>query len=227
MKGNLIYVAEHQGSVFQALTAKASFDLYGWNVDLVEGITPDTLKEDDFPYEDLPNGRFSDFHRQDLRKYRVKKSCLFNNLKFAQRVIERDEPMIFLEHDTIAVEKCREFDFDEYCFLSYQYAFRPPGALAKYPYNQYELKGNKGVNDFPDDYPVVYYHKSIYKGARQTPGTAAYALSPKGAKKILFAAEKGLEQSDYIINSYNLRLQYLWPSTVSYQKENLNLSHKL
>lgn len=227
MKANLIYVKGHPDSVQQAYLAKDSFSRYEWDVDLVEGITPDTLNEDDFPYDNLDRGRFSDFYRENKRKYLVKKSCLFNNLKFAQRVVDADVPMIFLEHDTFAIDSCPDLDFDEYCFLSYQYAFQPPGALAKYPYNRYKLNGVVGVNDFPSDYPVVYYHKSVYNGAIQTPGTAAYALSPKGAKKLLGAAKKGLEQSDYIINSYNLRLQYLWPSPVKYQKENLNLSHKL
>ena len=227
MKANLIYVATHAQSVEQAQTALKSFVNHKWDVQLYGGVTPDTLNQDDFPYNNLFNSRFADFYRENKRKYYVKKSCLFNNLKFAERVVEADEPMIFLEHDTLAIASLPDFDFDEYCFLSYQYAFQPPGALAKPPYNKYPLTGSTGVNDFPADYPVVYYHNSIYKGARQTPGTAAYALSPKGAKKLLVAASKGLEQSDYIINSYNLRLQYLWPSPVKYQKENLNLSHKL
>lgn len=227
MKAHLIYVATHAQSVAQAHVALNSFVEHKWDVQLVEGITPDTLNEKDFSYNNLSNSRFADFYRENKRKYYVKKSCLFNNLKFAERVIEADQPMIFLEHDTLAIASLPDFDFDEYCFLSYQYAFNPPGALAKPPYNRYKLTGLQGVNDFPLDYPVKYYHKSIYNGARLTPGTAAYALSPKGARKILAAASKGLEQSDYIINSYNVRLQYLWLSPVKYQKENLNLSHNL
>jgi GR25 family glycosyltransferase involved in LPS biosynthesis len=59
-----------------------------------------------------------------------------------------------------------------------------------------------------------------------TPGTAAYALTPSGAKKILYAAKKrGLEQSDFIINSANIRLQYVYPSPVKYNVVNLQSSH--
>jgi len=34
-----------------------------------------------------------------------------------------------------------------------------------------------------------------------------------------------LEQSDFIYNSYNVSMQYVNPSPVRYQKENLNTSH--
>ena len=74
---------------------------------------------------------------------------------------------------------------------------------------------------------MKYYKDSIYKGAICSPGAAAYALSPKGARNFLRGAEKGLEQNDFTINSHNLRLQYLYPSPISYQKDNLNLSHTL
>lgn len=227
MKANLIYVKGHDQSEAQAQIAIESLNLFNWDVELISGIIPDTLNESDFPYDNLNDSRFADFAKEGGRKYYVKKSCLFNNLKFAERVIEADEPMIFLEHDVLAINSLPDLDFDEYCFLSYQYAFMAPSSLNKPPYNKYFIYGKPGINEFPLDYPLKYYHNSIYKGAIQTPGTAAYALSPKGAEKILMAASKGLEQSDYIINSMNLRLQYLWPSPIKYQPTNLNLSHKL
>ena len=228
MISNIIYVKNHKLSEEQANLALNSFLRFDWKATLVEGVTQKTLNEEDFPYANLEGSRFVDFYNQNRKKYLIKKSCLFNNLKFAQRVIEKDEPMIFLEHDSLAISECPDFDFDEYCFLSYEYAFNPPSVLSNLAHiRKYELRGNQGVNEFPEDYPLKYYHDSIYKGAIQTPGTAAYALTPKGAKKLLAAAKKGLEQSDYIINSHNLRLQYLWPSPIKYQPTNLNLSHSL
>ena len=59
------------------------------------------------------------------------------------------------------------------------------------------------------------------------PGTAAYAITPIGAKKLLTIAEKGLDQSDFLINSNNIKMQYLMPSPVQFNKINLNTSHKL
>ncbi len=232
MKAQIIYVKGHEGSELQAQRSLDSFKKHNWDAELYEGITPASLVESDFPYPDMIGSRMMDFRSQVTPhniKYFVKKSCVFNNLKFAERVVKADEPMAFIEHDAICISPMSEdWDFDEFLFYSYEYAFSEPGTLAKAPFNKYPLTGNKGVNDFPVDYPLRYKHNSLYHGAIQTPGTAAYALTPKGAKKLLHAAKThGIEQSDYIINSYNLRLQYVWSSPVKYNEINLNLSHKL
>ena len=227
MKCQLLYVKGHQGSEEQSQVALRSLEKFNYDVELIEGITPDTLNEDDFPYGNLPGGRLQDFADQKSRKYYIKKSVLFNNLKFAQRVIEADEPMILFEHDIIATKPLPDFEFEDFCFLSYEHAFKPPSALAKTPYVAYIISGDPGINDFPPSYPLKYYKDSKYKGAVCSPGAAAYALSPKGARKLLEGVKAGLEQNDFTLNSHNLRMQYLYPSPISYQQENLNLSHTL
>ena len=83
------------------------------------------------------------------------------------------------------------------------------------------------VNDLPSNYPLKYYKNNQYKGCNMIAGTAAYIISPKGAKKLLDALSQGLDQSDFFINEKNVRLQYLSPSPVRFQKINLNTSHKL
>ena len=41
------------------------------------------------------------------------------------------------------------------------------------------------------------------------PGTGSYAITPKGAAKMLDAIERcGLDQSDYMLNSFNVNLNY-------------------
>ena len=104
------------------------------------------------------------------------------------------------------------------------YALNEDHALGKYKWRPpFEM----GVTTFPRNYPLKYYRPTIYKGHNMTPGTAAYMLTPWGAEKILKAVEKnGLEQSDFIINERNLKLQYITPSIAKYQKRNLNLSHQ-
>ena len=223
MKAQIIYVKGHKGSEDQSLQALESFQMFGWDAERIEGVTPETLQESDFPYPDTVGSRMADFKSQldqANNKYYIKKSCLFNNLKFAQRVLEQDEPMAFIEHDALAIEPPDHWDFAEFLSLSYEYAFQSPTCLNKSPYTEYKLQGVPGTNPFPVDYPVQYYHQSLYKGALQTPGTAAYALTPAGAERLLEAAEvNGLEQSDYIINSHNLDMQFVWPSPVKYNKE--------
>ena len=228
MKVQITYVSGHADSEAQSAQALHSFTNHGWDAKLNTGITPDTLNESDFTDKIIANGRLADFQEQNYRKYLVKKSCLFNNLKFCERVIEADEPMVFAEHDAVCIRDYKPFDFDEFCFLALKYAFQPPTALAKHPLNKWKIPTTIGVNDFPADYPLRYYRKNQCYGYAMTPGTAAYALSPSGAKKILHAAEThGLDQSDFIINNYNVRMQYLYPSPVRYTDKNLNLSHNL
>ena len=60
------------------------------------------------------------------------------------------------------------------------------------------------------------------------PGTAAYAISPKGAKKLLRAAKDiGIDQSDFFINTHNIKIDYVNPSPVKFNSKNLNTSHRL
>ena len=132
--------------------------------------------------------------------------------------------MVFAEHDTLCLEEYRGFWPHDFCFLAMDYAFQPPTTLAKYKWRPpFEM----GVKPFPRNYPLQYYRDTVYKGHNMTPGTAAYMLTPGGAKKILKAVEKhGLEQSDFIINERNLKLEYISPSIVKFNTRNLNLSHQ-
>lgn len=227
MKVQIHYI-DTEASRKQAAVSLNSFKRYGWDAELYEGITPTTLVENDFPYKDLKNGRLEAIRFNEPQKYLIKKSCLFNNLKFAERVVEANKPMIFAEHDSLCIAGAEEWSFVDYLFMSFEYAFEPPTALAKEPYTSYKTPLQHGISDFPHDYPLRYYRDTLYNNHIMSPGTACYALSPTGAKKILAAAERnGLEQSDFIYNTYNLSMQYLNPSPVRYQKVNLNTSHKI
>lgn len=227
MKVQIHYI-DTEASRKQAAVSLNSFKRHGWDAELYEGITPTTLVENDFPYKDLKDGRLEAIRFNEPQKYLIKKSCLFNNLKFAERVIEAGESMIFAEHDSLCIAKPEKYSFMDYLFLSFEYAFEPPTALSKEPYTSYRTPLQHGISDFPPDYPLRYYRDTLYNNHIMSPGTACYALSPTGAKKILAAAERnGLEQSDFIYNTYNLSMQYLNPSPVRYQKVNLNTSHKI
>lgn len=227
MKVQIIHI-DTEKSKKQAQASLNSFKRHGWNAELYEGITPSTLDENDFPYKDLKDGRLEAFKFNEPHKYPIKKSCLFNNLKFAERVVEANEPMVFAEHDSLCISKCENWTFTDYLFLSFEYAFEPPTALAKEPYSSYKIPMQHGISDFPPDYPLRYYRNTLYNNRIMSPGTACYALSPTGAKKILAAVERnGLEQSDFIYNTYNVSMQYVNPSPVRYQKENLNTSHEI
>ena len=228
MKVQVTQVKGHAISEKQAAQAINSFDKHKWTVTVNNGITPDTLTESDFTSNIINKSRLNDFQSNNPRKFLVKKSCLFNNLKFFEKVIDVDEPMVFAEHDALCIRDYTDFEFDEFCFLAMEYAFQPPTGLAVQPYRGWKPEKKIGVFDFPKNYPLLYYKENIYKNSLMSPGTAAYAITPKGAKKILNAVTThGLDQSDFIINSYNIRMQYVFPSPVKYNSMNLNLSHRL
>jgi GR25 family glycosyltransferase involved in LPS biosynthesis len=229
MKGQIVYVKGHTDSEKQAQVSLDSFLKYGWEVELVEGITPKTLDESEFDYPNQKDGRLDAFQSQNSPAYKIKKSCLFNHLRFFQRVIEQNTPMAFLEHDTVCQSAWTDPTFDELLILNLDHAFKPPTTFGDKPgfSNWQPPYSMTAVNDLPSDYPLKYYKNNQYKGHNMIAGTAAYIISPKGAKKLLNALSQGLDQSDFFINSRNVRLQYLSPSPVRFQKVNLNTSHKL
>ena len=57
------------------------------------------------------------------------------------------------------------------------------------------------------------------------PGTAAYAITPKGAKKLLSHLYLGWEQSDYYINTKSVNIQYILPENFTFKLPNLRMSH--
>lgn len=235
MLARVIYVKGNKSSEKAKDILERSLIMYDWNYEIVEGCTRETLNENEFPYPDLEGGRLESFRLNnnpvEQRKYQTKKACLFNNLRFAQDVIDAGEPMIFLEHDVKVIDRMPKSDgITDFCFLNMDYAFRPPTALAKSPFKEWSerLSSKLGVQPFPNDYPLKSYKDSRYYGKSMTPGTSAYILTPTGAERLLNAvAEFGLEQSDFIINQGVLDMDYVHPSPVKFQKVNPNLSHSL
>jgi len=226
MKTYIHYIDGHEKSMAQLRQAHPSFLKYGWQAYPRKGITPDTLNESEYDYPLIEGGRLFDMKNKGEEKYFIKKSCLSNQIRLWREVIEKDEPMVFVEHDAIAVSS-PPIEVDEVLCLNLDYAFSPPSVLAEHPHLKgYTPCSTISPTPLTDDYPLRYYKENIYKGSKMIPGTAAYAISPKGAKKLLNAAkEHGIDQSDFFINSFNVKIDYVTPSPVKFNKENLNTSH--
>lgn len=235
MKARVIYVEGHEVSVRCKNELVKSLEIYDWDYEVVSGVTPSTLVEEEFPYQDLEGGRLESFRLNsdpvEQKKYYNKKSCLFNHLRFAQDVIDADEPMIFLEHDVKVTAKTPSAtDVSDFCFLNIDSAFKPPATLNIPWLNQWydEHPHQLGLQPFPSDFPLTYYKNSKYFGRNMVPGTSAYILTPQGAERLFFAVKEfGLEQSDFIYNSGVVYMQYMYPSPVRFQNINPNLSHTL
>ena len=223
MKGILTYIEGHAESTKQAQESLASYKKFGWDIEMVPGVVPATLDRSLFPYPILENGRLEEFEGNSLD---TKISCLFNDLLFCEKVLEENTPLVRLEHDSICIAVWNDDytkDIVDFCFLSYETAFE----LGGHHENKKDFKTDSivGINQFPDDYPLVIKGDTVWKHGIRPPGLAAYILTPQGAEKILQAAENhGLEQSDYIINSKVVNMQYVYPSVATYNI-NLKTSH--
>lgn len=223
MKGQIVYISGHKESEKQAHEALTSFQKYKWNVELVKGITPSTLKDSNPKI--IEKSRLHDFREQNLNRYLTKVSCATNNLQFFKRVVEADQPMAFIEHDAICIDYLDDYDFEDCLILNAEHVFRPPNKLAIQQFKDF-VWPSFGIADLPENFGLRYHKENAWKGAAMIPGTGAYALTPAGAKKMLSAVEKhGLDQSDFMINTANLRIQYINPSPVKFNKQNLSTSY--
>jgi GR25 family glycosyltransferase involved in LPS biosynthesis len=225
MKGQIVYVKGHGGSEKQSKESLKSFETRGWDVTRVEGITPKTLQNPE-DIKIVDGSRLFDFKREDYNKFLTKVSCAMNHVEFWKKVVDANETMAFLEHDSICVSKNTTYKFDDLLILNADYVFTStnPHVLNKYNYRF----GGLGVCDLVNDYPLKYYKNTIWKGSFMVPGTASYAITPTGASKMLEVVDKhGIDQSDFMLNSHNLKLQYITPSPVRFSKTNLGTSLKL
>ena len=76
MLSRVIYVKGNELSEKCKNELVESLEIYNWEYEVVEGITPSTLNESDFPWDDLPNGRLesmkSHINTEEKRKYKTK-----------------------------------------------------------------------------------------------------------------------------------------------------------
>lgn len=227
MRGQIVYIKGHAESEQQAQQGLNSFKKNKWEVELVEGVTPKTVKDTDEykNYKIIDKSRLHDFKKQNYNRFLTKVSCAINHIRFWEKVVDENETLAFLEHDSISVMDFSNLQFNDYLILNAEYVFKPPSKLNLNQFRNYEWSGF-GINKLPENYPLKYYRDNIWKDSSMVPGTGSYAITPKGATKMLDAIERcGLDQSDYMLNSFNVDIQYILPSPVKFNTVNLSTSY--
>lgn len=235
LEAKIIYIPGHGGSVKQAEESEKSFSRFdGWRASLRAGITPKTYREP-LRLKWIENGRMEG-HASRIDKFPeeterwekmvlTKKSCATNHLRFWQEVVKQNKTMAFLEHDSICIGDWTDPEFEDCLILNMQYALDDPSPLARF-WRHTPKNREPGVYSLEPSYPVRYTYKNHYGGSNLIPGTAAYAMTPQGAQKMLDGVKKyGLDQSDYMINSKLVNLQYVFPSPFKFNDVNLKTSH--
>ena len=227
MIGQIVYVKNHKESEEQANQALKSFKKFGWDTHLHEGLTWENVQ--DTPeyknYNIIENSRLLNFEKENKHKFLTKLSCAINHVRFWTKVCKENKPMAFIEHDSICTTSWDNHTFDEYLILNCEFVFKPPNKLGLIQFKDYKWP-SFGLCPWPSNYPLKYYRENIWKDSDMAPGTGAYAITPLGAKKMLDAIAKyGIDQSDFMINTFNLNMQCLIPSPVKFNKVNLSTSY--
>jgi len=223
MKSYVVYVKGHKQSEAYMQTCINSCIGTGFEAEAFEGVTPATLHNwDDYP--DHPNSRISNFKQESDKIYKTKKSCFTNHVRIWKKCIELNEPVAFIEQDSYCVNNWNNVVFKDILILNVLSAFKQP--VFEHVKKKPDLLTKLGVNIYNDSFLVYNRSNSPFNGGLMIPGTAAYAITPSGARKLLSALDKhGWEQSDLFINTRNVDMQYCVPEYFTFKFKNLNLSH--
>lgn len=229
IKANVIYIKGYGPSEIQMQKLKKSLDTFNISYDLIEGITPKTLSNYiiNYPLNPVINSRAHSYEKEKNPILNNKKSCFINHIMFWERVITSNTPMMFLEHDSLMVRKWNNTTFDEVLVMNLNSAVSHNKNLLKHIKKSYVY--NNDADNYKNhtlDYKLKYWNKNLFEGGSCAPGTAAYAITPKGAKRLLESYKKnGWDQSDFFINTNNVNIQYSDPDFFEFSGKNLKSSH--
>lgn len=225
MKSFIIYVKGNTDSEEYARVCINSLH-EGFEGELFEGVQRSTLSEWDKQTGNLEPMESSRAvgHRLDTQKrYETKKSCFLNHVRLWKKCIELDEPIAVLEHDSYCVRSWDNIQFDELLILNITSAFNQKVFNSLRPQVQ-SIEWGFGISSYNKS-PLIYNKNENFRGGLMMPGTAAYAVTPKGAKRLLSHLHLGWEQSDYYINTKSVNIQYMIPEYFSFKLPNLRMSH--
>jgi len=222
MKTFIIYVEGHLGSVGQANRCYNVCKDFGYVPTLFAGSTPHKMYGS-FNYPVIEKSRVSGFKENNQKTYLTKMACFSNHPRLWKKSIELDETIIVLEQDAIPVKKWDDPKFDELLLCNTHSAYQRSIFNSTRPKSPYFYR--EGIHTL--DGGLVYPKDNFLKGSYMIPGTASYAITPKGAKKLLASLEShGWEQSDYFINTKLVDIKYSAPDYFKLDiNNNLNLSH--
>lgn len=224
MKAFLVYVKDHKASETQMKVALKSLVNSNFDVESIEGATPKTLHEYDDVGQHAIGSRAHNFYDQSPdTTYLTKKSCFTNHVRIWKKCVNLGQPVAFLEHDVGCVRAWDNLNFQELLILNIQSAWTQP------------VFNHVNTSIYAWDLGINYYHtspipyrKSVpeFQGSYMIPGTAAYAIQPHAAEKLLKTLDKvGWEQSDFFINTKTVNMQYVTPEYFTFKSQNLNMSH--
>lgn len=225
IKTFIIHLPDHKQSVAYANESFRSCKNKNFDVELFAGYYYKNI--DNFKHipDFMKKSRAEDFYKeQNTNRFLSKRSIFANGYSLWKKCIDINENIVVLEHDSICK---RQWDFpeiDDILILNIESAFNQKLLKEFVKKNKKKFPNvKKGIHRYSS--PFIYHRKNAYHGSFIMPGAAAYAISPKGAKKLIDSAEKyGWEQNDHFINTHNVNIDYVAPEYFTLKLPNLNLS---
>lgn len=211
MKAFIIHIKGNEKSEETAQLAYDSCMKYEYDAELFDGITPETLSVWDKKYKLTVMNPSHMYDRQIGRNgsrytYECKYSNFLNHYTLWNKCIDLDEPIIILEHDVLAIDFWNNIEFDELLVLNMH------SGLHQELFDTILKPTLKdGIHTYENRY-LVYRSKNKWEHSGMIPGTAAYAISPKGVKRLISNVKKyGWDKADYIVNTKSVHMQYVYP----------------
>lgn len=211
MKTYIIHIKDNSNSEKTANLCLSECQKFDYDAELFDGITPKTIDLWDKKYSLEVLNPSHMYDRQIARNgskhtYECKYSNFLNHYTLWLKSIELDQPIVILEHDVIPVKSWENTEFDEMLVLNMR------SGLHQEIFDSI-LKPVllDGINSYFNNF-LVYRSQNIWNNAAMIPGSAAYAINPKGANRLIKNVKKyGWDKADYIINNRSIHMQYVEP----------------
>lgn len=226
MRSFIIKIDGHPASENQAERCMESSVNNGYIAQYFSGTTPKTLpaEEQKYNFEPIEPSRAYNFKKENIKKYYTKKSCFMNHVRLWNECVNSKEALIVLEHDALAKRKWDNPNFEEILILNINSAKTHNRNIGGFM-NGYTYKDTGDTEVIELNYDFRYWKENLWKGGCLMPGTAAYAVTPKGAQRLLDSLFKnGWDQSDFFINSKNVYIEYASPEYFGFNGQNLRTS---
>lgn len=221
----LIIHTHHAKSKNYAQQAFESFSSYtGWEPQLFQGVTIESLAryESKYRIRMKKHSRAEAFLQYDSLRYVIKKCCSLNHYRLFKFCVMYGKPIAVVEHDSHCIGDWNpDIKFQDLLVLNVESAIQQ---FALHDLNMTSEMYDEGIH--PIRLPLFYKHDPKLENAHMMPGTAAYAVTPEGAAKMIKVYEGiGWEQSDHIMNTGYVSIETIVPELFTFKLPNLKMSH--
>lgn len=190
MKAFIIYLKEVQSTIDAALECKRTAKEHGIDAWMLEGFTPSRadkfIKENNLKsYSPGPKIYDIKWNKPGVR------GCFVSHYHAWKKCVELNHTIIVLEHDVKIVSEFPNINFTDILQLGYN---------------------KDGIEEYQDQEYFIEPNNFTKKGIRMMDGAHAYAITPRGAQKLIDGVQThGMSPADWHICNIFVDIQVLRP----------------